>query len=260
YTDLLVAIGNQLYQKGEQKMWLDNKLKRELDQWSAEVSNVWSITDQAQAQVEGGIGAWFLKARGLLKTGYEQKKEFRQKFEPRVPQLIEFINRIIRAIETNPDAGGREVLLILEDLDKPSLPTAIELFLDRGSVIVQPQCKIIFTVPISLLYSVKFMAAGQNFANTFTLPNFKLLERSGGRNEEGWDCMEKIVTLRMDPRLIQSEALKLAVETSGGVTRELIRIVHGAAVRALATRANSIAPDHVEDSVNKRRAEYSYGL
>ena len=36
YTDLLVAIGNQLYQKGEQKMWLDNKLKRELDQWSAE--------------------------------------------------------------------------------------------------------------------------------------------------------------------------------------------------------------------------------
>src|SRR5439155_8724779 len=175
-------------------------------------------------------------------------------------QLIEFINRIIRVIETNSNAEGREVLLILEDLDKHSLPTAIELFLDRGSVIVQPQCKIIFTVPISLLYSVKFMAAGQNFANTFTLPNFKLLERSGGRNEEGWDCMEKIVTLRMDPRLIQSEALKLAVETSGGVTRELIRIVHGAAVRALATRANSIAPDHVEDSVNKRRAEYSYGL
>src|SRR2546426_3012934 len=70
YTDLLVAIGNQLYQKGEESMWLDKDLKKDLDRWSADVSNVWSITDKAQAQVQAGIGAWFLKAKGLLKTGY----------------------------------------------------------------------------------------------------------------------------------------------------------------------------------------------
>ena len=100
------------------------------------------------------------------------------KFEPRVPQLIEFINRIIAAIETHPDEGGREVLVILEDLDKPTVDVAMDLFSIKGPVLTQPQCKIIFTVPTALLYSGHYNVLMQNFSKQFALPNFKIKEKT----------------------------------------------------------------------------------
>ncbi|MGO8813181.1 MAG: hypothetical protein ACLQVG_00750 [Terriglobia bacterium] len=258
YTDLLVAIGHRLYEEG--KPWLDSKLSDDLNKWSAEVSRVTSKADQAEVEVGAGISAWFFKAKGLLKTGFEDKQEFRQKFEPRVPQLIEFINRIIRAVETHPDAGEREVLLILEDLDKPPVDVAMDLFSTKGTVLIQPECKIIFTVPTSLLYSGQYNVVKENFSDQFPLPNFKIKEKSGDRNEPGWARMREIVERRMERQIIESKALDHAVEMSGGVVRELVRIIQGAASRALVAKANAIKFEHVEHAVDKLRMEYSYSL
>jgi hypothetical protein len=60
--------------------------------------------------------------------------------------------------------------------------------------------------------------------------------------------------------LIGSQALDYAVEMSGGVVRELVRIIHSAASRAVATNANSIQQPHVEQAVDKLRMEYSFSL
>ena len=258
YTDLLLAIGHRLYEEG--KAWLNKRLKDDLDKWSAEVSRVTTKAEEAEAKVEAGIGAWFLKATGTLKTGFEDKKEFRLKFEPRVPQLIEFINRIIAAIETHQDTGSRKVLVILEDLDKPTVDIALDLFAVKGSVLVQPQCKIIFTVPTALLYSGQYKVIMQNFSKQFPLPNFKIMDKTGERNEVGWNRMREIVEQRMEPQLIEPKALDCAVEMSGGVVRELIRITQGAAVKALVAKANCIKPEHVLQAVDELRAEYSFSL
>jgi hypothetical protein len=258
YTDLLLAIGHRLYEAGES--WLDSKLKADLDNWSADVSRITTKADEAAVKVEAGIGAWFLNAKGLLKTGFEDKREFRQKVEPRVPQLIEFINRIIRAIETHPDAGGREVLLILEDLDKPTVDVAMDLFSTKGPILTQPECKIIFTVPTSLLYSGQYNVVKQNFSKQFPLPSFKINEKSGERNERGWAKMREIVERRMERPLIESRALDHAVEMSGGVVRELVRIIQGSASRALVAKANVIKHEHVEQAVDELRTEYSFSL
>lgn len=258
YTDLLVAIGHRLYEEG--KGWISKTLKDDLDRWSAEVSQVTTKTDEAEAKVQAGIGAWFFKATGMLKTGFADKKEFRVKFEPRVPQLIVFINRIIAAIETDSDAGGREVLVILEDLDKPTVDIALDLFAVKGSVLVEPQCKIIFTVPTALLYSGQYNVAMQNFSKQFPLPNFKIKEKSGERNETGWNRMREIAERRMERQLIESQALDRAVEMSGGVVRELVRIIQGAAVKALVAKTNCIKLAHVEQAVDELRSEYSFSL
>ena len=258
YTDLLVAIGHRIYEGG--KAWLNSKLSEDLNKWSAEVSRMTSKADNAEVEVGAGISAWFFKAKGLLKTGFEDKQEFRQKFEPRVPQLIEFINRIIRAIETHPDAGGREVLLILEDLDKPTVDVAMDLFSTKGPILTQPECKIIFTVPTSLLFSGQYNVVKQNFSKQFSLPNFKIIEKSGERNDRGWARMREIVERRMERQLIESKALDYAVEMSGGVVRELVRIIQGSASRALVAKANVIKLEHVEQAVDELRTEYSFSL
>ena len=258
YTDLLLAIGHRLYEAGES--WLSERLKDDLDRWSAEVSQVTTRAESAEVNVQAGISAWFLKATGMLKTGFEDKKEFRVKFEPRVPQLIEFINRIIAAIETHPDEGGRQVLVILEDLDKPTVDVAMDLFSIKGPVLTQPQCKIIFTVPTALLYSGHYNVLMQNFSKQFALPNFKIKEKTGERHEQCWHRMREVVTRRMDPQLIESKALDDAVEMSGGVVRELVRIIQGAAIKAMVAKANCVKVEHVREAVDELRAEYSFSL
>ncbi len=260
YTDLLVGVGHRLYEEAEAKMSLDNKLKEDLDRWSAEVSKVSTTTNQAAAEVKGGIKAWFVSATGLLKTGFTDKREFRQNFEPRVPQLIEFINRIIRGIETDPQAGGREVLIILEGLDKPTVDVALDLFDVKGPILIQPQCKIIFTVPTALLYSGKHNVVRENFNPHFSLPNFKVKEKSGERNQLAWERMREIANRRLDSQLVESRALDLAVEMSGGVVRELVRLVQESAGHALARGANVIKLEHMEQAVESLRAEYSFSL
>ena len=258
YTDLLVAIGHRLYEEG--KGWISKTLNDDLDKWSAEVSQVTTKKDVAEAKVEAGIAAWFVKAKGMLKTGFEDKREFRLKFEPRVPQLIQFINRIIAAIETNSEASAREVLVILEDLDKPTVDIALDLFAVKGTVLVEPRCKIIFTVPTSLLYSGQFNVAKQAFSEQFMLPNFKIKEAKGERSEPGWARMREVVEKRLERQLIESRALDLAVEMSGGVVRELVRIIEGAATRAIVRKANAIKHEHVEQAVEKLRTVYSFSL
>jgi len=260
YTDLLVAMGARLYAVAEKALRLNGKLKKDLDEWSAEVSRVWSKTDQAEVKVEAGISAFFLKATGLLRTGFEDKQEFRKRFEPRIPQLIDIINRVIAAIETHPEAENQEVLLILDDLDKPTVDVAKDLFINKGTILAQPQCKIIFTVPTSLLYSGQYNVVKRSFGEPFILPNFKIKEQDGVRNDLAWRRMREIAERRLDRALIGSQALDYAVEMSGGVVRELVRIIHSAASRAVATNANSIQQPHVEQAVDKLRMEYSFSL
>ncbi len=260
YTDLLMALGHRLFEAAEAKMTLDAKLKSDLDNWAAEVSRIWGTTDLAQAVAQGGIKAWFFSVVGKLKTTFEEKREFRLKIEPRVSQLIDFINRIVRAIETHRDAGSRKVLLVIEDLDKPPLDVSLDLFLNKGSILVQPQCKTIFTVPTSVLYSGQFNAVRQNFSQQYVLPNFKIKEPSGERNETAWKRMREIVERRLDSILMDSQALDLAVEMSGGVTRELVRMINAAATEARAKGKNAIKTEHVKSAVDELRQIYNRSL
>ena len=261
YSDLLLAIGKRLFDQADGTgLSLDNKLLSDLEKWTTEVAVVSNRSQSADVTVKGRISAWFLSAVGTLKTGYSQNKEFRQKFEPRVPELIFFINRIIRAIETHEQGGGKSVLLVIEDLDKPPVDVSMDLFLTKGTVLVQPECKIVFTVPTSVLYSGQIKVVQQNFPVQYVLPNFKTKEPSGEKSDTPWNCMWDIVLRRMDKELIDDEALDYAVEMSGGVTRELIRIVQAAALRAVVSKANSIQRAHVEHAVVKFRGEYNNQL
>jgi len=261
YSDLLLAIGKRLFEEADRAgLDLDAKLLADLEKWTAEVSVVKKKEEGADVTVKAKISAWFLSAVGTLKTGYSENREFRQRFEPRVPELVTFINRIIHAVQTHPQGGDKKVLMVIEDLDKPPVDVSMDLFLTKGPVLIQPECKIIFTVPTSVLYSGQIKVVQQNFPMQYVLPNFKIKDQAGERSKAAWDCMRDIVLRRMDAQLIDSEALDYAVEMSGGVTRELIRLIQAAALRAMVTKANSIQRAHVDHAVVKFRGEYSNQL
>jgi hypothetical protein len=186
HSDLLLAIGKRLFDAaGGAGLALEEKLLADLEKWATEVATVAKRSESADVSVKGRISAWFLSAVGTLKTGYSENKEFRQKFEPRIPELIVFINRIIHAIQTHPE-GGKSVLLVIEDLDKPPVEISMDRFLTKGPVLVQPECKIIFTVPTSVLYSGQIKVVQQNFPSQYVLPNLKVKDSEGLRWDPAW--------------------------------------------------------------------------
>ncbi|MGH9404922.1 MAG: hypothetical protein ACRD3D_03680 [Terriglobia bacterium] len=261
YSDLLLAIGKRLFDAASNAgLALKDTLLADLERWTTEVATTTNRSQSADVSVKARISAWFLSAVGTLKTGYSENKEFRQKFEPRIPELIGFINRIIHGVQTHPEGGDKRVLLVIEDLDKPPIDISMDLFLTKGPVLVQPDCKIIFTVPTSVLYSGQIKVVQQNFPSQYVLPNFKIKDSDGARYEPAWGRMRKIVLRRMDAPLIESDALDYAVEMSGGVTRELIRLIQAAALRAVVTKSNSIQRQHVDHAVVKFRGEYNNQL
>src|SRR5439155_9323573 len=56
YTDLLVAMGHRLYIEAEKRLLLDDKLKRDLDGWSAELTASRTTSASAELKVEGWYG------------------------------------------------------------------------------------------------------------------------------------------------------------------------------------------------------------
>jgi hypothetical protein len=120
---------------------------------------------------------------------------------------------------------------------------------------MQPNCAIIYTVSSALFYSKEFDSIRDQ---AIFLPNIKLhphLEPDV-KDKEGYETLRRFVYLRMDEKLIDSLALEDAVANSGGVFRELARIMRTAIGRSRRRQADRIDSVDVEWAATEIRNEY----
>jgi len=230
YVDVLLAIGAQMYVGGvSQGCTLDRNLVRELDGWKGQV------VERLQAKgavFEGGAGIdlsqFFLATLLKIKTEHSTRESIRQVIEPRLSELIEKINLIAAGIQAS---GKRQVLVIIDDLDKPPLEQARKLFYDAYAPMTQPACAIVYTVPVAILFSDAFMAIRES---SVFLPNVKLHQQGQReqRAEAGYATMREFVLRRMDESLITRPALQSATRLSGGVFREMAYLMRTAITNA----------------------------
>ncbi len=189
----------------------------------------------------------------------------RKSVERNITELVNVINLIVEGIRTELKAG-RELLVIIDDLEKiPDLDRAEKLFRQAGGYMIAPRCKIVYTMPIALYYSVSFKEEIANtFNQTYFLRNVKLFERGKSELQDmlggSKKLMEKVLENRMDLRLIDEMARAEAIRCSGGVVRELVRIIKDATIGALTRRRTAISRELVDATVIKLRNEYSRGL
>jgi hypothetical protein len=140
-------------------------------------------------------------------------------------------------------------------MDKPDLDRARAIFHDRREIMMQPNCAIVYTVSSALFYSKEFDAIRDQ---ALFLPNINLrsAENDTERLAEGYRTLEKFVSVRMDPSLIESSAMEEAISYSGGVFRELARIVRTAIGRARRRKAAQLQVEDVEWAATEIRNEY----
>ena len=120
---------------------------------------------------------------------------------------------------------------------------------------LQPSCAIVYTVSSPLFYSPEFEAIKDR---AVFLPNVKLHEagHQDALYADGYSTLRMFIRKRMNSALIDSNAIDLAATMSGGVFRELARVMRIAIDRALADNREQILTQDVEKAAAEIRSGY----
>ena len=256
FRDILLAIGGRMFRDYRKRGGeLPARLLKDLDSWRGKVEE--EVTTVTSGRVTGfelnaGIEAFFANTSMKMKLEPTTRTLIRQVIDRDVTGLIDVINSIAAAVKIKE---GRIPLILIDDLDKPSLKEAKEIFQERREIMMQPNCAIVYTVSSALFYSKDFDAIRDQ---ALFLPNVKLHPHNLPlqHTPEGYETLRKFVCLRMDTRLIESQALDDAITYSGGVFRELARIMRTAIGRARRRKAKQIESVDVEWAATEIRNEY----
>ena len=253
YVDVLFSIGAQLYLQ-----YIDsgNKLKPELieqlEGWKHSIEKISEEETSIAATVEGGLRTFFLSVLAKIRAEDTTRKTIREIIEPRLSDLIDKINLIIANIESNEK---KKVLVLIDDLDKPRLEQAKEIFYNSQTAITQPICYIVYTVPISIFFTKELTAIRES---KFFLPNVKLHFKNdrNSKDEEGYGLMRQFIFNRMKAELIQPDALDLAITMGAGVFRETARIMQIAADSAIENERDQIIEEDVKRAEREIRSDF----
>ena len=156
--------------------------------------------------------------------------------------------------------SGKDLLVVIDDLEKiPNIEDASKLYHDTGLYLTEPHCKIIYTVPIALHYSPRFKTVINTFGVNRFFPNIRILDKDGKRDDKtslSNRRMKEFIYKRMDRSLIEEDALNLAIDSSGGVMRELVRIMQESCIKALTRKRDKINNDLVKESISSIRNDF----
>ncbi|MEM7336080.1 MAG: hypothetical protein AAF490_28630 [Chloroflexota bacterium] len=256
YRDVLLAMGGQLFTQYQAQS--GNKLKKglldELNEWRGRVETKITIVKKGNKEIEvnAGLKNFFAELGGKVKLEPKTREVLHQILEQDINELIELINLIVRNILGNEQ---KYPLILIDDLDKPDLAVAQKIFYERREVMLQPSCPIVYTVSSPLFYSPEFEAIKDR---AIFLPNVKLHEKGNldARFPEGYYTLRQFIHKRMESNLIEESALELAATMSGGVFRELARVMRNSIDLALADERDVINEADVENAATAMRSLY----
>ena len=255
FRDILLAVGGRMYReyrKGGGK--LPEQLLKELNSWRGKVEQEVRTISGLPVQFELGAGmeAFFVNAGIKMKLEPKTRSEIRQVFERDITGLISVINSIATAIYTKEK---KIPLILIDDLDKPQVEKARAIFHDHREIMMQPNCAIVYTVSSALFYTKEFNSIRDQ---AIFLPNIKLHPKlkPDERYSKGYETLEQFVKQRMDVKLIDPIAQEQAITYSGGVFREMARIMRTAIGQARRRKTGRVEVQDIEWAATEIRNEY----
>jgi len=234
YTDILLACTRHLL-RGLEKAnpdpilnWLKGRLKDLKDVMLTEI-NVDKV------DLELGLKE-FAKLTAAVRTKPGQRQQIRERLEPHTGSLIQAINAFINDSRIYLPKKAK-LLVIVDNLDRivpifkeHGRSNHEEIFLDRHEQLKALNCHIIYTVPISMIYSRWATELKDNYGIPLVLPSIMVRQENGEADEQGLEILQQLIRQRVPPNL--QEALIPEVFESEAVLRELC-LMSGGYVRDL---------------------------
>lgn len=240
-----------------------------LEGWRSKVVERMESVDKG-ASAELGAGA---DATGLLgffgkfgmRLRYERstREVARQVIKPRIGEFLGHVKDFFLDAQLALQAEGKQLLLLVEDLDKlPDVTHAEVLFHDTGPYLADPPVRIVYTVPIALHYSKKFAQIAGRFGESVFVPSVRLVSNDDGQRrwERGHQTMRAFVEHRMEIGLIDEDALNQAIELGGGLFQQMQRLLQKACTKAVGRRMERLTSTEVQEAAADLRAELERGL
>ncbi|MBI1878665.1 MAG: hypothetical protein HYR94_10655 [Chloroflexi bacterium] len=191
-----------------------------------------------------------------LKSEGEIREGIRARIRKYIPELIHLINQILYEVSV---VTGKNILLIIDDLDKiQPLDAALNIFREHVKSLASFDCFAIYTAPISLLYDPALKHLGQ-FLEIHYMPMFRVHAKDG--SAEPIDSpyiaiLSEIVYRRVSPTLFDEGVVEAAIQMTGGVLRELIRVIRGCCVYCEEYGISRITHNVLNFQKNKLKSEY----
>lgn len=262
YTDLLLSMAIRLFSevtdqrllKRRRRALIGDALLDDVYRWFTQEIVLEKIVEpQVDASLSANVNLLFVKLEGKVTTEAVTRRTIRERLEHRVSELVTKMDQVVAEVQRNT---GRRVLIVVEDIDKLDLEAAKNLFLRHAISLNAPQAHIVYTFPVALRYDNDWTHIKNSFSNRFILPNIRLRSFEGAPNPEGVEVMQRMVLSRMEPSLILSDALDLAVAMSGGLPFTLMELIQNAALFARTQGKSVIDRPSLEEAVTEIRSDF----
>ncbi|HEY9604903.1 MAG TPA: P-loop NTPase fold protein [Allocoleopsis sp.] len=204
-----------------------------------------------ELSTEAELSVGIAKITAKTKDSPQLRDQLRQHLEPRTKSILEAINAEIleRAIEELKRRGKRGLVVIVDNLDRvdprpvPSGRSQPEyLFIDRGAQLRGLKCHVVYTLPLSLMFSNEYEALKNRLGAGVApkvLPMVPVRSRDGRESPKGMALLKQLVLARAFPGVDPEARLALMPEVfddpatldrmcriSGGHVRHLLGLLY----------------------------------
>lgn len=256
YVDVLLSIVLQLLKTAEdQKLRFNRKLLEKALAFGKEIEIEQEKTHTQSAEGSyGSDGVLGLLLDIGFRIGSERatRRAVREKVQYHISDLLKGIALLSESITK---ATGKQVVCVVEDLDKADIETARKIFYDYGKSIATPEIAIIYTFPAALQHSDDFTQITAYFGDSVTLPNFRVRDQEG-EIADGMANLKKLLHARIVPELFSDDATECLIEMSGGIPRILLQLAKDAALEADIDDAEQVTLDHVRAALRRERRNF----
>lgn len=247
---------NQLY-----NYWHSEHFREELDIDESELEIDGKVDMSVKHKVSFlGMFTYLAKiavtGQGVLKTATTTKDSLRLKIEPRIKDLVDAINVMLK--EINRVIAPKQLLIFIEDFDKVASNRVNELFVEQRNQILALNVKAVLNIPIYMIYSFNYKAIKDDFDAAFVLSTIRLQDSDKSIIPENVQFLKKFVFKRADESLFDNDALEYMIIKSGGLLRDLFSMIVDASLFALTVDGGHarIEMKDAEAAYEKLRADY----
>jgi ABC-type phosphate transport system ATPase subunit len=275
YTDLYLLIikkvADELYKIGAK---FDKKLLTSFESWFKEITNETekSVEDSISLQVETEAGfkipfisKLLAKLLAQIKGSQRQKQTIRQTLQKDISRLQADINLLLsdalNKLKQQAPQYEKGFLIILDNLDRIPPNVGNHLFFDYAAQLQGLHTTIIYTVPISAVYSDK------NLSKTFGSPNIMPMVNLYEHNLFQCDLEYKQDKLEVFARLIEKrvnldavfeshQQLLDLVKASGGHVRQLMQMTAKSFLTAAGRGHSKVTTEDVTYAIKEEQFNF----
>jgi len=278
YIDIYLMVIRQVEETLRSlKITFDKQLLESVEDWFKEVINEseQSVALSLNAEASASLGAdasffakLLFKLKGVIKNSSSQKTIIRETLKKEVTRMKGDINLLLsdglkKLRAKFPNYKG--FLVIVDNLDRCPPEVSNKLFFDYAVQLKELHCLMIYTVPISALYSQQGLSNSFDDPHIVPMVNIYQLDRAEYPvrfRQEGLDAVAKIVEKRVDVNLLfnsRNELMEL-VKASGGHIRQLMQLMQRACLTASGRDHAKIQAEDVEYAIKQLQFSFERSL